>query len=207
MKRFFHPNQSVRQLAKFSHSNLFAMVAIVGSVTTCLAQEPTSPATSQPATTSKSQEDTSATSTRQQTPQAQADVEWLTAYMLAHEGYRLNHLPALEQSFEKMSPTQLHTLRELYEQKRAMAMRQAAIDHRLQEQQLELARQYHERQQRTMDQAAQQRSQAVNEVQQQINRMHADAAANAAAQRLYGPRIYPSPILGGRPYGWSRYPY
>jgi hypothetical protein len=68
----------------------------------------------------------------QQTPQSQADAEWLTAYMLAHEGYRLDHMPALEKSFAKMSPTQLHTLRDFYEQKHEMLTQQEALIHQMQ---------------------------------------------------------------------------
>ena len=61
-----------------------------------------------------------------QTPQAQADVEWLMSYMLAHEGYRFDDVPMMERSFGKMSPTQLHTLREFYEKKHTLQTQHAA---------------------------------------------------------------------------------
>ena len=133
----------------------------------------------------------------QQAPQSQADVEWLTAYMLAHEGYRLNHMPALEKAFEKMSPTQLRTLREFYEQKHEMVMRQTALIHQLQAQQVNMAQEYQQRQQQSLDRFTQEQSQAADSETERINQMHEQAAANAAAERLYGPRIYPSPIYGG----------
>jgi hypothetical protein len=63
---------------------------------------------------------------QQQTPQQQADVEWLMSYMLAHEGYRFDDVPMMERSFGKMSPTQLHTLREFYEKKLALQTHHAA---------------------------------------------------------------------------------
>ena len=146
----------------------------------------------------------------QQSPQSQADVEWLTAYMLAHKGYQLNHMSALEQTFSKMSPTQLHTLREFYEQKHAMVMQQTALIHQLQAQQVNMAQAYQQRQQQALDQFTQEQSQAATSETQRINQMHEQAAANAAAERMYGPRIYPSPGYGVYPYvpyGGPRYPY
>jgi hypothetical protein len=148
-------------------------------------------------------------SAEQQVPQSQADVEWLTAYMLAHEGYQLNHMPALEKTFEKMSPTQLRTLREFYEQKHEMVMRQTALIHQLQAQQVNMAQEYHQRQQQALDEFTREQSLAAESENERINRMHEQAAANAAAERLYGPHIYPSPIYGRYywPYGGPRYPY
>lgn len=69
------------------------------------------------------------------TPSPEADVEWLTSYMLANEGYRFDDLPALEQSFEKMSPTQLRVLRQFFEQTHAMNMHRPDSIRRLQSQQ------------------------------------------------------------------------
>jgi len=71
--------------------------------------------------------------------QKQADVDWLTSYMLAFEGYHFDRMPALEKSFEKMTATQLHMLRQFYERKHAMQMRQAAAMRQLQALQLSRA--------------------------------------------------------------------
>ena len=167
------------------------------------------PVCAQPAT-SPTSEGATAVLVPQQSPQSQADVEWLTAYMLVHKGYQLNHMSALEQTFSKMSPTQLHTLREFYEQKHAMVMQQTALIHQLQAQQVNMAQAYQQRQQQALDQFTQEQSQAATSETQRINQMHEQAAANAAAERMYGPRIYPSPGYGVYPYvpfGGPRYPY
>ncbi len=95
---------------------LVIVVAVSGTCAGVLGQIPFEPA----------QSPAPAASIEQQSPQSQADVAWLMSYMLAHEGYRFDDVPMLERSFGKMSPTQLHTLRQLYEQKHALEMQHAA---------------------------------------------------------------------------------
>jgi exonuclease VII large subunit len=178
---------------------LALLIAVAGICAQGSAQTPAPPAKASTA---------QASTTPQQTPQSQADVEWLTAYMMAHEGYRLDHMSALEKSFTKMSPTQLHTLREFYERKHAMVMQQKRRFARCR-QQVSMAQAY-QQQQRSLNQFTQEESQAADAETRRINQMHEEAAANAGAARNYGPHIYPSPGYGGYPfgpYGGSRYPY
>jgi hypothetical protein len=104
---------------------LVVIVAVSGKCAGGLAQIPFEPAPTQ----------AHAAPIQQQTPQEQADVAWLMAYMLAHEGYRFDDVPMMERSFGKMSPTQLHTLRQFYEKKHALQMQHAATTLQLQAQQ------------------------------------------------------------------------
>ena len=185
---------------KLRFDSFAVLVTVVGMCAVGLAQAPAPPSAAPIARPS----------TQQQTPQSQADVEWLTAYMMAHEGYRLDHMPALEKSFAKMTPTQLHTLREFYERKHAMVMPQEATIRQMQAQQVSMAQAYQQRQQRSLNQFTQEESQAADAETRRINQMHEEAATNAGAARSYGPRIYPSPGYGGYPfgpYGGPRYPY
>jgi hypothetical protein len=108
---------------------LVVIVGVSGSCALGLAQIPFEPA----------EDSAQIAPVQQQTPQAQADVEWLMAYMLAHEGYRFDDVPMMERSFGKMSPTQLHTLREFYEKKHALQMQYAATTIQAQAQQTQQA--------------------------------------------------------------------
>src|SRR5262245_40224749 len=104
--------KSETSLMKLRCDWICVIVAVLGMCAVSVAQIPFEP------------EDTSTQSpaVQQQTPQARADVEWLMSYMLAHEGYRFDDVPMMERSFGKMSPTQLHTLREFYEKKYTIGM-------------------------------------------------------------------------------------
>src|SRR3990172_6422475 len=84
--------------------------------------------------------------------QAQSDQEWLTAYMMAHQGYRLDHMDALEDTFSKMTPTQLGTLKDFYEQKHAAMVRQQELFHRAQALQLSMGEANMQRQMQGMNQ-------------------------------------------------------
>jgi hypothetical protein len=110
---------------KLRFDKLVVIVAVSGMCALGLAQIPFEPAET-PAQSAPVQ---------QQTPQQQSDVEWLMAYMLAHEGYRFDDVPMMERSFGKMSPTQLHTLREFYEKKHTLQMQHVATTLKAQERQ------------------------------------------------------------------------
>lgn len=130
---------------------MFGMVvACIATVVPALAQQ-SEPA---PASDNESQADAStatpqsaqrgeANSNAESTPpspsSAQLDREWLTAYMLTEHGYRLHHLPALDDAFGKMTPSQLSVLRKLHEEKHRMALEQQALAHRAQELQIAIA--------------------------------------------------------------------
>lgn len=52
----------------------------------------------------------------------QKEREWLVAYLIAHQGYRIDQMDALEKRIDRMSPTQVQTLVEVYRQKHDLAL-------------------------------------------------------------------------------------
>jgi hypothetical protein len=132
--------------------------------------------------------------------QAQADREWLTAYFMVHEGYKLHHMPAIDATLNKMTPTQLHTLRDMYDQKHSLMMQQQATFNQWNAQKVAQAQAWDQRQQRQLNQVSAEETQSASLEERQINQMHQEAAANAEAKSLsypgmYGP--YGSPYGGG----------
>jgi hypothetical protein len=125
-----------------------------------------------------------------QPPQAQLDREWLTSYFLVHQGYKLHHMAAIDDTLNKMTPTQLHTLREMYDQKHSMMMQQQAIFNQWNAQKLAQAQAWSQRQQQQMGQISSEDTQSANAAQQQINQMHQEAAANAEMKNLSYPGYY-----------------
>ena len=76
---------------KLRFDHVVVLVAVLGTCAGGVAQIPFVPAeTSDQAAT-----------TRQRTPEAQANVAWLMTYMLAHEGYRFDDVPMMERAFGK----------------------------------------------------------------------------------------------------------
>jgi hypothetical protein len=135
-----------------------------------------------------------------QPSQSQLDKEWLTAYFMAHEGYKLQHMPALEATLGKMTPTQLHTLRDMYDKKHSMMMQQQQIFNQWNAQKLAQAQAWSQRQQQQMNQISAEESQSASLEERQINQMHQEAAANAEIKNqsypgMYGP--YGGPYGGG----------
>ena len=119
--------------------------------------------------------------------EAQRDQEWLTAYMMAHQGYRLDHMDALEDTFSKMTPTQLGTLKDFYEQKHAATMRQQELFHRAQALQLSMGEANIQRQMQGMNQINQEQSAAANLEDQRLARMHQEAAAASQEKSMMSP--------------------
>jgi hypothetical protein len=138
--------------------------------------------------------------------QAQAirDQEWLTAYMMAHEGYRLNHMEALEDKFGKMTPTQLETLRMMYEQKRQSTIESEQLFRQAQAHQVAQAQMQIQNQQRAMGMINQEETAAATTEDQRLNQMHQEAfEANQDKQMMqnpYGMGGYMNPY-GARGYG------
>lgn len=137
--------------------------------------------------------------------QAQQDKEWLTAYFLVHQGYKFQHMPAIDATLNKMTPTQLHTLREMYDQKHSMMMQQQATFNQWNARKLAQAQAWDQRQQRQMNQISSEESQSANVEEQQINQMHQEAAANAEMKNqsypgYYGP--YGGAYGGGYVHPW-----
>jgi hypothetical protein len=131
----------------------------------------------------------SADTTSAQPNQAQSDREWLTAYMLAHQGYQLNHMDALEEKFNRMTPSQLHILREMYQMKHAADMQQAQRVLRAQQQAGALAIARDQRQQQLLDKDAEEQSQGAIMEQHRLDQMHREANINRLNNR-YSPYGY-----------------
>jgi hypothetical protein len=132
--------------------------------------------------------------------QAQADKEWLTSYYLVHQGYQLQHLPAIEATLNKMSPSQLNSLRDMYDKKHTLEQQQQALFNQWNAYQVSRAQAWSQSQQQQLNQFSAAQSQGAGLAELQINQMHQEAAANAAAKRL----SYPG-MVGpyGSPYGYG----
>ena len=132
--------------------------------------------------------------------QAQDDREWLTAYFMVHQGYKMHHMPAIDATLNKMTPTQLHTLRDMYDQKHSMMMQQQATFNQWNAQKVAQAQAYQQQQQRQLNQISAEESQSANLEERQINQMHQEAAANAEMKSL----SYPGAVGPyGSPYGYG----
>jgi hypothetical protein len=168
-------------------------------------QAPTPPTLAAPASAANASAPSSQPATSGPISQAQDDKEWLTAYFMVHHGSGLQHMPAVEATLNKMTPTQLHTLREMYDKKHSMMMKQQAIFNQWNAHQVAQAKAWNERQQRQLNQISAEESQSASLEERQINQMHEEAAANAEAKSLSYPGMY-GPY--GTPYGYGGYrPY
>jgi hypothetical protein len=143
-----------------------------------------------------------------QTEQAKEAKEWLTAYMMVHHGYRLNHMDALEDKFNKMTPTQLETLKMMYEQKHTANLRRDTMFQQAQDQVNNIRMSQVRGQQQMFNKAELQGEQESAAIEQnRLNQMHREAAANIRtkeAHPLYGGGGYYGGYGGYGPY---RYPY
>jgi hypothetical protein len=107
--------------------------------------------------------------------EATDDREWLTAYMMAHQGYRLDHMDALDDTFSKMSPTQLRTLRLMYQEKHESDMEMADLERRSREHAIA----HFERQADLQNQRyAMESDQAASLAERQLDTMHREAFEN-----------------------------
>jgi hypothetical protein len=151
-----------------------SLCAILGAALPAGAQPSTPPATTQSG----------------QVSQAQADREWLTSYFIVHQGYKLHHMPAIDDTLNKMTPTQLHTLREMYDKKHSMMMQQQATFNQWNAQKVAQAMAWNQRQQQQLNQISAEESQSASLEERQINQMHQEAAANAEMKNLSYPGAY-----------------
>lgn len=94
--------------------------------------------------------------------------EWLVAYLIAHQGYRLDQMDSLEQRVGRMSARQVHTLVDLYQQKHELALQREKSN------------------QAARHQAYQAQTAAYNQrlQEEQTNRQDIDSAAQAEQSRL-----------------------
>ena len=96
-----------------------------------------------------------------QPSQAQLDREWLTSYFLVHQGYKLHHMAAIDATLNKMTPTQLRTLRDMYDQKHTMTMQQQATFNQWNAQKVAQAQAWSQRQQQQMNQISTEETQSA----------------------------------------------
>ena len=116
--------------------------------------------------------------TNQQVSEAQADQEWMTAYMLAHKGYQLHHLDALDDAFGKMSPTQLHHLRVMYQEKYEASKQTDALLQQAQQQAVTAGRVQVQRQRQAMNSINTEQTSAATLEDQRLQQMHQEAQSN-----------------------------
>ena len=181
----------------------FVCVGSLPLVATAQQAAPTAPA--QPAASSAPAAGTNANwSSYPPDVQAQAirDQEWLTAYMMAHQGYRLDHMEALEDKFGKMSPTQLETLKMFYEQKHQAMVQSQQLFHQAQANQVAQAQAQIQKQNRAMGLINQEETASATTEDQRLNQMHQEAfEANQDKQSMqypYGMGGYMNPYGGYR---------
>ena len=141
------------------------------------------PATPAPATTAPVTAAT--TPAAADTPQVQKDREWLVAYLIAHQGYRIDQMDMLEQRIAKMSPTQVETLVDVYQQKHDLALQREANYQRFQQQQLSLYQSDQAQRDQQQQDYTQQLSDAANQEQTRINNQMQQAGT--PQQFNYGP--------------------
>ena len=190
-----------------THKILLAAAIVVGLVVTSVAAQQAPPATTAaPAAAPTASAPAVGGSNWSSYPpdvQAQAirDQEWLTAYMMAHQGYRLDHMEALEDKFGKMSPTQLATLKLMYEQKHQAMVQSQQLFHQAQANQVAQAQAQIQKQQRAMNMINQEETGAATTEDQRLNAMHQEAfEANQDKQSMQYPYG-----MGGymNPYGYQ----
>jgi hypothetical protein len=146
-------------------------------------------------------------------PQAQLDKEWLTAYMLAHQGYRLDHMDALEDAFGKMTPTQLATLRMMYEEKQKSAMQSEALYQRAQANAISMDEARVKRETAALNSIDTEDTSSANYEDQRLKIMHQEAAENYQQEQslkspaMGYPGFYGSPYAPVPPGGGYRYGY
>jgi hypothetical protein len=118
--------------------------------------------------------------------------------MLVNEGYRFEDLPALERSFEKMSPTQLHTLRQFIEEKHAMDLERAATIRQMQAHELTTSAAYERRQKQALDQYNEDQSQGPDIADVRLEHMKNLAEANERGELI---QIRTPEMPGNDPFG------
>ncbi len=188
-----------------SKTNLIAALSLVMVVSLATKQGFTQ---TQPSRTASAP---TAAASSSESEQAKEAKEWLTAYMMVHHGYRLDHMDALEDKFNKMTPTQLQTLKMMYEQKHAANLRRDAMFQQAQNKVNNIHMSQLQGQQQMFNKAELQGEQESAAIEQnRLNQMHREAAANIRTKEaypLYGGGGYRGGYGGYGGYGAYGYPY
>jgi hypothetical protein len=124
--------------------------------------------------------------------------EWLTAYMLTHGGYRLHHLDALHDTFGKMTPSQLSTLKKLHEEKHQATMRQQDVEQRMREHEAANAEAHNRMTDQQLNAFTSQQNQQGAATEQRLSAMHHEASANYRMNMQQKTAYGNQRILGGR---------
>ncbi len=132
----------------------------------------------------------------------QKEREWLVAYLIAHQGYRIDQMDALEKRIDRMSPTQVQTMVDLYQQKHDLALQreQAFQQMRKQSVSMQMAdNQQRDQQEQTYRQELDSGAQAE---QSRLNQQQAQAMQNIqmnqmSHQPMYGSGGYYGGLYGG----------
>ena len=133
--------------------------------------------------------------------QTEKDRDWLTAYMLAHQGYHLHHLDAVSDRINKLSPNQVRTLTDLYKQKHQMTLQSEALSQRIRAQQVAVAEAHLRQQQANMGKFDQLESQAAVIEDHRLNQMHREAFQNSQLNRQLNYRQSNTRVITGL--GWG----
>lgn len=124
--------------------------------------------------------------------------EWLTAYMLTHGGYRLHHLDALNDTFGKMTPSQLSTLKKFHEEKHQATMRQQDVEQRMREHEAANAEAHNRMTDQQLNAFNSQQDQQGAASEQRLNAMHHEASANYRMNMKQKVDYGRQRMLGGR---------
>jgi hypothetical protein len=132
--------------------------------------------------------------------EAQQDKEWLTAYMLTHQGYRLEHLDALNDVFGKMTPSQLHAMRLMYQEKYESSKRTDALMQRAQEQSASIGELQVKKEQTALKQINSGDTGSANLEDQRLTQMHREASENYQQEQAEKSPVGGYPGYYGTPY-------
>jgi len=137
------------------------------------------------------------------TPQVKKDREWLVAYLIAHQGYRIEQMDALEKRIDRMTPTQVETLIDVYQQKHQMALSREANWQQLQQQQFALMQTQQAQLAEQQDEHTKELDQAANLEQSRLEQQRQQAETPMNFPTNYGPAL--APFYGGYGPGYGAY--
>lgn len=139
--------------------------------------------------------------------ETQQEREWLVAYLIAHQGYRIDQMDSLEKRIGKMSATQVHTLVDLYQQKHELALQREKSNQAARHQAFNLQTADYNQRLKDEQTARSEIDSAANAEQSRLNTQQSQAMQNIQESNLFhGPSYmgYGNPLYGGY-YGGGMY--
>lgn len=185
----------IRDLRGVRMASLAGLFTIALAAVT-IAQQPATrpsaptPASPTPATVTPPAVAPAPASAQADTPQVKKDREWLVAYLIAHQGYRIDQMDALEKRIDRMSPTQVETLIDVYQQKHELALQREANYQRLQQQQFSMMQAQQAQRDHEQDVHTQELDQAANLEQSRLNTQAVQAGTPQTFPSSYAPFGY-----------------